>query len=549
MNLLKRKIAIMKSILFVLPLMLFTTALFAQNSLDTCLVSFYTFDTQDISDSRGNNNGQLVAGTYNTDRFGNSSSALKIRGNGSNDIATVGHTLVDPNSDFAVAFWMNVDDFSTPENFQYLVTSRHNASGNEQGGIDISASTSGTINCAIRTPSLGVIGSVTSNAVATNTWHHVVATRNNGILSIYINGVLEASTAVNGLTTPIPAYWTFGAIYNPGPTVHRELDGKIDEIRFYCRSLNTTEITTLYADRSCIVAAYNLDGNGDDRQNGKDGTPVGFVYYGMDRFGVPNHAYKLEGNGTNQLMEVPHTLIDPNQDFTISLWVNIDSFNTPERLQYLVTARNDMLGFGQGGVDVAVDTFGEIRCLIRQANATPTVDLTSLALTAGAWHHIIVRRTGNTLELYVDNVLNDSGAINGSVPIASYWTVGGIYNPGRVVIRELSGRVDDLEFYCTALSPADINGIYLPVSKAVVPKKEMATTLYPNPVKEVLQIAIEGATEPLQAQIISLQGQVLQQQIVQNKGTISVQDIPAGVYFLQLSNETTVLATKKFVKQ
>jgi hypothetical protein len=41
---------------------------------------------------------------------------------------------------------------------------------------------------------------------------------------MYIDGTLEASASVTG-AMPLANYWTFGGIYNPGPTVTRELGG------------------------------------------------------------------------------------------------------------------------------------------------------------------------------------------------------------------------------------------------------------------------------------------------------------------------------------
>lgn len=537
----------MKSIIFILLIMLSSSIIYAQNDLDSCLVSFYEFNTNAITDSRGTNNGSLVGGAYGTDRFGATSEALKMSGVGMGDIAEVAHTIVDPNNDFGIAFWVNIDSLNTTDGDQYLVTSRHNATGGEEGGVDISVNTLGEVTCVIRTLPIASIVNITSSGITANRWHHIVVTRDNNTLLMYIDDVLEASSAITPITTPIPSYWTFGAIYNPGPIVFRELSGRLDEVRFYCRTLTPTDVTTLYADQLCVAADYNFDNsNAVDVQGGNNGVILG-TSFGTDRMGVANKALQVGGAGSDQLVEVPFALIDPAEDFTISFWTNINSFSTPDGLQYLVTSRHDALGNERGGVDLAVNTAGEVTCDMRNAIPTSLASIKSAPLTAGVWHHIVVRRTNNTLELYIDNVLNSSGGIAGGAPAVNFWTFGGIYNPGPTIVRELNGRLDDIHFYCNAISLPKITSVYLPVEEIATPT--VVASIYPNPVKEVLQIEVKGTDQVLQAQVMNLQGQVVQTTTIQHNSTLNVQELPSGIYFLQLSDGQRLVETKKFIKR
>jgi len=88
------------------------------------------------------------------------------------------------------------------------------------------------------------VDEIQSNSIlAINTWYHVTATHTGGVSKIYINGVEDKSGATNdfsALTTSI----LIGT--NPGDINGWVLNGSIDEVAVYNRSLSTTEILNQY---------------------------------------------------------------------------------------------------------------------------------------------------------------------------------------------------------------------------------------------------------------------------------------------------------------
>jgi|GEM_PF-5400506 len=87
----------------------------------------------------------------------------------------------------------------------------------------------------------------TNGALQLNTWTHVTCTRASGILSIYINGVLNA-TGNEGSQNPVYAYPAkFGTQwFNAAPYFnYNGLNGKMDEFRIYNRVLTQGEINQL----------------------------------------------------------------------------------------------------------------------------------------------------------------------------------------------------------------------------------------------------------------------------------------------------------------
>lgn len=94
----------------------------------------------------------------------------------------------------------------------------------------------------------GSVGS-TIGAFPIATWVHVCVVRNNGIISIYLNGVLNNSAA-EGTGTPAYAYPArFGTMFFTAmtPPNYNGHHGKMDELRIYNRALTAAEIAGIAA--------------------------------------------------------------------------------------------------------------------------------------------------------------------------------------------------------------------------------------------------------------------------------------------------------------
>lgn len=91
------------------------------------------------------------------------------------------------------------------------------------------------------------VGSSAATAFSLGAWHHVAAVRNNGTISVYIDGVFRLSAA-EGTTSPTyPINMIAGAMAYSGysPPRYNPFNGKMDEIRIYNRELSAAEILSL----------------------------------------------------------------------------------------------------------------------------------------------------------------------------------------------------------------------------------------------------------------------------------------------------------------
>lgn len=91
-------------------------------------------------------------------------------------------------------------------------------------------------------------GSLASGAIPIGTWKHVCCIRNNGTLSIYLDGVLNSSGAEGTSTPSYPFPARFGTMFFEGmsPANYNPLHGRLDEMRIYNRAVTAAEVTQIY---------------------------------------------------------------------------------------------------------------------------------------------------------------------------------------------------------------------------------------------------------------------------------------------------------------
>lgn len=91
------------------------------------------------------------------------------------------------------------------------------------------------------------VGSAAATDFTTNAWHHVAAVRNNGTISLYIDGVFRMSAAEGAIAPTYPIHMLAGAFtYSSfSPPRYNPLLGKLDELRIYNRALTAGEIAIL----------------------------------------------------------------------------------------------------------------------------------------------------------------------------------------------------------------------------------------------------------------------------------------------------------------
>ena len=90
-------------------------------------------------------------------------------------------------------------------------------------------------------------------AISNNTWNHVVATYDGTNCKLYVNGVLDFTTAKT-LNTGNGEFRIGGVNWNNGGEF---FPGDIDQIRIYDSAISAADVTTLYKEVECSPAAIN----------------------------------------------------------------------------------------------------------------------------------------------------------------------------------------------------------------------------------------------------------------------------------------------------
>jgi len=76
----------------------------------------------------------------------------------------------------------------------------------------------------------------------TGVWYHVTVVKTGSTLSVYVNGVLEATTAFGAFTDTHTANLRIGSYAGEGAY----LNGQVDEVELFNRALSGAEIQALY---------------------------------------------------------------------------------------------------------------------------------------------------------------------------------------------------------------------------------------------------------------------------------------------------------------
>ena len=346
--------------------------------------------------------------------------------NGVNSYLTLGSTDLNLTGDFSVSLWYKPTDMS---NYQTLFTSTGNLSihyngNNGNNGIDVNNTYSGAIS--------------TSGNFVQNTWYYISVVCSSGVTSLYIDGVLQASTT-QALTIKSGIYLGASVAYE-----QFYLNGTLDEVGIWDKALTTNEITTLYNSTSGL--SY-IDVS----------FPSGALAYWDFNSSV---GYDLAAS----FVGIPNNVLYNNDIFTsiswsYSFWVNIrsDFSNTPISPIFISTGNINSGGYGFSQLTYFSPITGSNLIAIKHYDDY-TFDLSnSYTTTYGTWNHVAVTNNLiNGVSLYVNGNFvastNDRG-VNRS------WTLFNLdgFNDGTY---QFNGLLDDVKIWNRSITPNEIASIY-----------------------------------------------------------------------------------------
>ncbi|MBK6828611.1 MAG: T9SS type A sorting domain-containing protein [Chitinophagaceae bacterium] len=224
------------------------------------MIAHFKFSGNTSNTGPANVSASAVSTSYSTNNAGAPNSAVQFGGNLNSYVEFVDNGNLDfiGTNNFTISFGFYFNGTSTSG----LIDNCLNYGG---WGVWLWSTVAGVWNLQFNYKNNSV-GSATTTNFTPGRWNHVAAVRNNGTISLYINGALRAS-ANEGTTAPnYPINMIAGAMaYGSfSPPRYNPFGGKLDEMRLYNRALSLSEIQGLMPYALPLTMG---DFNGNKRQN------------------------------------------------------------------------------------------------------------------------------------------------------------------------------------------------------------------------------------------------------------------------------------------
>lgn len=205
----------------------------------------------------------------------------------------------------------------------------------------------------------------------------------------------------------------------------------------------------------------------DATANNNDGTLNSFPASPWTTAGIFNGGLVFDGVNDRVTMGTPSVLNITGTTLTVSVWAKGSGVGN-ESFRYLISKTNTT----NTGYALYTGASGSIRFYIGTGVLQLTADTVPNPWD-GAWHHFAGVFTGSLLNLYVDGVLAVSTSASGSIADSStrVFTVG-TFEGGTL---PFPGTIDDVRVFNTALSAAEINGLFATGPVALSATVENAT--------------------------------------------------------------------------
>lgn len=212
-------------------------------------------------------------------------------------------------------------------------------------------------------------------------------------------------------------------------------------------------VTPVHA-ASDLVAWYKFDEASsttasDSSGNGKTATLVGGPTWGTGKL-----ANAVILSGSSQYLTVPTGIVSALSDFTIAVWVNLDTnpnwarifdFGSSSTINMFLTPNS-----GSTTLRFAITTSG--------SSGEQRVETT--ALPTGVWKHVAITHSGNITTLFVDGVQAAQNTAMTKKPSDLGSTTKNYIGKSQYGDPYLDGAVDDFRIYNRALSASEINTLF-----------------------------------------------------------------------------------------
>ncbi len=225
-----------------------TKAGFVINSIPTNgLIAWYPFNGNTLDNSGNSHNGVNTGATLTSDRFGNANSAYNFSGSGQ-FITCPNIAALNGLATATFSLWVKVngknrwDNGTDVNNAMYFLSrERDNASG--YIGMQFSPNTQ-TFASGFRNGTGVGLGTTLKYPIPQPDWHHISFTLGGGFFKFYVDGELVGTTPFTAPLATSSGAINLGKL--PAGSFEYYLNGVLDDVAIYGRTLDSNEIKALY---------------------------------------------------------------------------------------------------------------------------------------------------------------------------------------------------------------------------------------------------------------------------------------------------------------
>jgi hypothetical protein len=234
-----------------------------------------------------------------------------------------------------------------------------------------------------------------NNLFSINTWYNLIVVydgsqANADRFKAYLNGVLLTGATINGtIETITPTFTTDFNIGRIGYAAASYFNGNIDEVALWNTTLSPTDISTI-ATAPSDLSTYNPLAWYRMGDNSTYQTPQILMPENTNKDKVSN--WSLEFDGVGDYIDLG-TSIDLGINSTISFWFKSSTGNTNHTLIGEDTYSFDYLLQLASGTNTSFVRIGSV-----------VKSFTTTELNDGNWNHWCIVRSGDSVELFINNV-------------------------------------------------------------------------------------------------------------------------------------------------
>ena len=327
-------------------------------------------------------NGNAQSSTAQTK---NASSSMYFDGSGDYATTTTNDVYTYGTGDFTIDAWVYIT--SNPGNYAYILGQGGTVGSSASFGIYIQSGVFKVYNNAV------VITGTTSYSL--NTWHHVVLTRGDGKLSLFLDGSLEGSTSnTNNITTGSTMGPTIGGWIEPGDTGY--FTGYIEDLRI-TKGLSrypfipTQETLTAVSNTKLLTAHSETITDGSTSSH----TVTTYGDAAVSNFAPAANMKSIYLDGTGDYLTIAGStdFAMASNDFTIEFWYYPTSISSSHNIHDQRTTDSQAVPW------IGLHSNGYFYYYVSGANR---IAGNTGSVTANKWYHVAISRVSGTTRLFVN---------------------------------------------------------------------------------------------------------------------------------------------------